>query len=154
MLPDHGSYALVFRVNRHVEVNVGSLGDVIVEAGSWTYVGSGMGRGPSGLRGRLGRHLKSAREGAEQPHWHIDYLLSQARPEIEGAWIMEGDRECELAAALSDMVSGIRGFGCSDCHCETHLFRAGIAETAEAVRRIGGGTFLPTPTLEHWVFQQ
>ncbi|WP_456481616.1 GIY-YIG nuclease family protein [Methanopyrus sp.] len=151
MLPDRGSYALVFRVNRRTEVSVGSLGNVTVEAGSWAYVGSGTGRGPSGLRGRLGRHLKSAREGTEKPHWHIDYLLSQARPEVEGAWIIEGDRECELAAILAEMVPGIQGFGCSDCHCETHLFRAGIAETAEAVRRVGGGIFLPAPTLERWV---
>ncbi|WP_457619537.1 GIY-YIG nuclease family protein [Methanopyrus sp.] len=150
-MPDRGSYTLIFRVNRRVEVSIGSLGDVIVEAGSWAYVGSGMGRGPFGLRGRLKRHLKSAREGTERPHWHIDYLLSQARPEVEGAWIVEGDHECELATVLADMVPGIRSFGCSDCRCETHLFRAGIVETAEAVRRIGGGTFLPTPILERWV---
>jgi len=57
--------------------------------------------------------------------WHIDYLLTQRPVEIEKIICKEAkkEEECKLARALTKFGEPIRGFGCSDCHCESHLFR-------------------------------
>jgi len=51
--------------------------------------------------------------------WHIDYITVVF--DVIGAVILKLN-ECELAKILSRGLKGIKGFGCSDCKCETHLF--------------------------------
>ncbi len=152
VLPERGTYALLVRVREGAEVTIGSLGDVPVEPGVWVYVGSGMGSGPTGLKGRLKRHLETADAGRDVKHWHIDHLLDALKPEILGAWVLEGSKECLLARAVGEVAEGkIPGFGCTDCDCETHLFKADLPDTVKAVSEVGGGIYLPRPNLLRWV---
>lgn len=120
MLPDAGGvYALVLRLPSRTDVRV--LGrEVRLVAGRYIYVGSA--RGPGGLRGRLGRHLR----GDGRPRWHIDTLRAVADVEGFAYWLDDEATECGVAravAALPGATIPIPRFGASDCRsgCLAHL---------------------------------
>ncbi|GAI26592.1 unnamed protein product, partial [marine sediment metagenome] len=54
--------------------------------------------------------------------WHIDYLLNEA--EIRETILCQTEKrlECLLSQALGGELTYIPDFGCSDCHCKSHLF--------------------------------
>jgi Uri superfamily endonuclease len=74
-----------------------------------------------GYRGRVGRHFSSSKK----LRWHIDYLLEEAEP--VAALLIPGGKgmECALGRILFSLDGSvmIKGFGCSDCSCDSHLFR-------------------------------
>ncbi len=112
-----GSYVLLTSLDRERTITVGALGERTFAAGAYAYVGSAMG----GLDARIARHLRADK----RLHWHIDYLLAHARV-IEVVRVASAERlECRIAAALAERLEPVRGFGCSDCACASHLFRAG-----------------------------
>jgi len=41
---------------------------------------------------------------------------------------MGGGKECDIAKRLADYFDCVRGFGSSDCNCESHLFYDGDYE--------------------------
>jgi Uri superfamily endonuclease len=110
-----GSYLLVLRTARHVEVAVGRLGPRRFPRGWHVYAGSAR----RGLRARLRHHLAPDRPA----HWHVDAL--RARSRLTALWVVLGDArvECALAAALAAQPGAARcqGFGSSDCRCLGHL---------------------------------
>lgn len=56
-------------------------------------------------------------------HWHIDYLRQES--EFIGVIPIRTKRDFEhlLAAAISDIADWeIKGFGCTNCSCKSHLF--------------------------------
>jgi Uri superfamily endonuclease len=103
-----------------------------VGRGFYVYVGSAL--GPGGVAGRVRHH-----EGrAARPHWHVDYLRAHAR--LGEVWYAYGPRRREHAwAALVGGLPGasvpLRGFGASDCGCESHLYRFAERPAASAFRR-------------------
>ena len=106
------------RIKRPERVATGALGEVPLQAGWYVYVGSAR----RNLNARIARHHRTGKK----LHWHIDYLLEQLDPaEVTSLPIYTHlDLECELARALSRAAVGsVRGFGCSDCRCRSHLFR-------------------------------
>jgi len=113
-----GIYCLLFS-NGPCTVNVGALGPIMFRKGFHVYVGSAL--GPGGLA-RVARHIRCASVGLEKPRWHIDYLL------ISDAFILESvycfHTEERLECRLASLIPGrpVPGFGCSDCHCTSHLF--------------------------------
>ncbi len=110
-----GTYVLVMELPSSMGIAVGALGTVMFDAGVYAYVGSAM----NGLRHRVARHLRSDKA----MHWHIDYFLREAT--VTQVWHAAGQRrECTIAAALADRFDPVDGFGCSDCRCRSHLFRA------------------------------
>lgn len=114
-----GTYILILKLNHEKSIQVGKLGKFKFAPGFYAYIGSAF--GPGGLGGRMKHHFKST----AKPHWHIDYLKNFTS--IEQVWFSEQQirREHNWAKLMSQMdgVSvGIKGFGCSDCKCETHLF--------------------------------
>lgn len=113
-----GTYALLYSCKKHARVNVGRLGSVRLQPGSYVYVGSAL--GPGGLPARIAHH----RTATSAPHWHIDYLRPHAR--LEQIWFSYGPerREHEWAAAMQAVLGGepVPGFGSSDCRCHSHLF--------------------------------
>jgi Uri superfamily endonuclease len=111
-----GSYILLIQLPEEKTIAVGSLKDIYFPPGYYAYVGSAMG----GLKSRLSHHLKEIK----RTRWHIDYLLQEAS--ITGIVICQTkDRvECAIAQALNHQFDSIPGFGCSDCHCHSHLFLA------------------------------
>ncbi len=115
---DKGIYCLVFE-NPGCTIGVGALGPVEFSPGWHIYVGSALGSG--GLK-RLARHMKLSEACDRQPKWHVDYLLTSDRFSLRYAVyaITEKNLECPLARAVGDPV--VPAFGCSDCHCTSHLF--------------------------------
>ena len=113
-----GTYVLAVTLGSPAEIRVGALGILAFEKGIYVYVGSAMG----GLDQRLSRHLKKDKS----MRWHIDYL-TVAADYVEAYESYPGRiPECDLArmAEAAGMEPAFRGFGCSDCGCTTHLFRA------------------------------
>ncbi len=89
-----------------------------LEPGWYFYCGSAM----NGLPARIQRHLSAGKKH----HWHIDYLLDEAKVVAIAPYIVKDKgMEHELARLLSETaeLKGITGFGAGDCNCETHLFR-------------------------------
>ena len=72
-------------------------------------------------RGRVGRHFSKDKK----LRWHIDYLLEEAGP--VGALLVAGGEgvECALGRLLSTLENSepIKGFGSSDCSCDSHFYR-------------------------------
>jgi sugar fermentation stimulation protein A len=112
---DRGSYLVLVHLNRTRIIPVGRLGSIRFPRGFYVYVGSAM----ANLSRRIQRHRR-LRKGI---HWHMDWLRPHARW-VEALAIRSSDRlECELARAIQGIAAwSIPGFGCSDCHCKSHLF--------------------------------
>jgi Uri superfamily endonuclease len=111
-----GVYQLHLRLDKPKRIRVGKLGVFTFPAGRYIYTGSAM----NGLVGRLRRHLKKRKK----LHWHIDYLLRHAK--IETIFVLEtGERvECQLNSLTLSLPNAkvvVKGFGCSDCRCPSHL---------------------------------
>ncbi len=115
---DKGIYCLVFR-NPACTVRVGALGPLTFRAGWHIYIGSALG---SGGLSRVERHIALAAARDKTPKWHVDYLLTSLCFTLTFAVSAPTlDRlECTLAYAIGG--DEVRGFGCSDCSCSTHLF--------------------------------
>ena len=130
-----GTYALLLRFDRDVEAEIGSLGRVELAAGDYCYTGSAMG----GLDQRVSRHLSHEKK----IRWHIDNLTvicsDMKAFEHEGTDI----GECDLANLMLSMgnIPAVAGFGCSDCDCQTHLFRIDRGRTEERLRALGMTVF-------------
>jgi Uri superfamily endonuclease len=109
-----GIYVILIELDEAKDILVGKKRRFDLQKGFYGYVGSAM----SGLERRLGRHLSSMKK----PYWHIDYLLITA--EIQNIIYAETaeKKECTMAQTLSQRLPAIRGFGCSDCKCPSHLF--------------------------------
>lgn len=132
-------------------LEIGRAGTMRFVAGGYCYVGSALGAG--GLAARLGRHASPGRPR----HWHIDYLLPNAR--LIGALVADDAtrHECAWAAWIRRQPgsTAMTGFGASDCRCPAHLFRIGSdlndprfarsAEKALAVRFVSAAQFTPGP---------
>ena len=118
--PTPGAYTLLLRLDTPTTIRAGRLGAITLAAGHYVYTGSA--RGPGGLRARVGRHLRDDKKR----HWHIDALTAVA-PIVE-VWHLETTArlECAWAAALRELPGvtvPARGFGASDCACDSHLLR-------------------------------
>ena len=125
-----GVYLLVLEAYGPLEV--GRLG-VLDFDGWYVYVGSA--HGPGGLK-RVQRHFDYASRIDAPIRWHVDALLAAGG--LRGAVVVVTDEmmECRLAGALNRKLFPVfRGFGSSDCSCETHLFGALSGEEARGAAR-------------------
>lgn len=113
-----GTYVLSITLGSDLDIEVGALGTFHFSKGLYCYAGSAMG----GIDQRVSRHIR--REKTVK--WHVDHLTTRA-DSVE-AWISYPDfiPECDLARMAEEcgMVPSVKGFGCSDCRCPTHLFSA------------------------------
>ena len=117
--PIVGCYVLLLHSTRQISVTVGKFGQLDFSPGYYAYVGSAFGSG--GIKARVGRHLSTS---ASQ-HWHIDYIKSVM--DVVEVWLVYTSLRCEhiCAQVCSQMPSASaphKGFGSSDCQCESHLF--------------------------------
>jgi len=112
-----GVYALIIQLDKDIGVNVGGLGKLKFEKGSYAYVGSAQ----VNLEQRIKRHLREEK----RLFWHIDYLLNNSAARIAKVFYKQADKteECGLAKAIGKRGKPVDGFGCSDCSCKSHLFR-------------------------------
>ena len=141
-MTSRGSYCLCMRVERELSLNVGALGRMTFPQGAYVYVGSAM----NGLDARLRRHMNTSMGSHRAIHWHIDYLLRVEGVSIESIFVQESEtkNECAIAAAVSERGVPVKGFGCSDCRCYSHLFRV---EGCESLIGLGLNRRLPSEYL-------
>jgi len=130
-----GTYVLVLSSRSTDLIQVGRLGALQLQSGSYLYVGSAL--GPGGVRGRLAHHLRPSR----RPHWHIDYL--RAHTSVEEIWYrLDGQRLEHVWAeriSLAETASvPLFGFGSTDCSCESHLFFFERGPSRERFRQVLG----------------
>lgn len=109
-----GSYVLLMELRTDQEIKVGKLGRIKFRKGYYAYVGSAL----NNIEARVGRHLSKEKK----LRWHIDYLLTKAK--IKEVICRESDKreECEIAKKMEKQAKSVKGFGCSDCKCRSHLF--------------------------------
>lgn len=111
-----GTYALWLYCPKGARITVGRLGAIDFKRGWYAYAGSAF--GPGGLAARVGRHLREKKK----IHWHIDYLRAIAKP--REIWFSTKSEPLEhvLAAVLyNGSGAPVKGFGCTDCRCISHL---------------------------------
>lgn len=127
-----GIYALIIQLDSDINLCVGTLGKLIFKKGLYVYIGSAQ----TNLAHRLKRHLRREK----RLFWHIDYLLNHRAAKVTKVFYKEADKsgECLLAQAISKKGTPVAGFGCSDCHCKSHLFNITeyhfLQETMQTVR--------------------
>ncbi len=117
-MTDRGTYALLIPLEVGLRLRIGRLGVRALAPGCYVYVGSALG----GLSSRLKHHLGSK----NRLHWHIDYLLLEAK--VTQVWYSLGPArlECTWNEALGSIPGAnpsVPGFGASDCRCRSHLTR-------------------------------
>jgi Uri superfamily endonuclease len=111
-----GVYVLVISVRKDTAAEVGALGRMSFRRGLYLYVGSAQ----SNLEKRIDRHLRKDK----RKFWHIDYLLGNSAVEILRVFYKKAGKseECEIARKIVEQGVPVKGFGCSDCSCKSHLF--------------------------------
>ncbi|MCL1978324.1 MAG: GIY-YIG nuclease family protein [Candidatus Bathyarchaeota archaeon] len=111
-----GIYVLIIKINASKKLKIGALGEIVFSAGLYAYVGSAQG----GIESRVKRHMRKEK----RLFWHIDYLLADDAVEVVQIYCLVGDKmcECQTAQLLDRHSEAILNFGCSDCHCSSHLF--------------------------------
>ncbi len=127
-----GSYVLLIKLKKDKDIKIGKLGNISFKKGYYVYVGSAL----NGLEQRINRHLRQEKK----LHWHIDYLLQNA--EIIETFYRESNKneECILAKSFKHFQS-IKGFGCSDCKCNSHLFYGKIQKISKVVKSLSLSEF-------------
>lgn len=117
-LPPGGTYVLQVENRDAQRLRIGPLGDLGLAPGVYLYVGSARRHLPH----RIARHVRRHKP----PHWHIDYVTSCARVARAAVWDDASVGECEVAQAVRSLPGArvvMKGFGSSDCRCETHFVR-------------------------------
>jgi Uri superfamily endonuclease len=112
-----GIYLLVLKFNKEYDVSVGSIGTIHLSPGYYGYIGSAK----AGLWGRVKRHLSDA----ERKRWHIDHITGMSVSRKVYFKVHEEGGECRYAREFSSEFESVKGFGCSDCRCDSHLFYLG-----------------------------
>ncbi len=113
-----GIYVLIIKISQPINPKIGALGTTSFQAGLYAYVGSAQ----NSLETRVRRHLRKEK----RLFWHIDYLLADAAAAVTEVYCLEGDKtcECQIAQLLAQQCEPVPRFGCSDCHCNSHLYRS------------------------------
>ena len=124
-----GTYVLVIKLETSRTVCAGALGGHVFPPWTYLYAGSAM----CGLDQRLSRHLRKEKT----LRWHVDYLTTVCDSSEAYESYPDPVPECALARAIEECggIPEIKGFGCSDCGCATHLFRAGEGTLEKVVAR-------------------
>ncbi len=113
----HGTYTLVVELPEPITLAVGALGDHRLPAGAYAYTGSALGAGGFS---RVDRHRRVAAGDHDVRHWHVDYLIGHPHARLAKVVKSRGlDVECDVADRLP--AGPVRGFGASDCTCDSHL---------------------------------
>ena len=115
------AYCLCIKIREDITVEVGALGNITFPKGEYVYVGSAL----NSLEPRIRRHILTSTGDHTVTHWHIDYLLREPAVTIQPIYFVETDEklECRIAEKVAEKGQPVRGFGCSDCRCVSHLYR-------------------------------
>ena len=113
-----GTYALILASSSDRLLQIGKLGQFLLQPGYYVYAGSAF--GPGGIQARIAHHVKIS----QRPHWHIDYLRPVLR--LDEIWYSYDSEKYEHRWAdtlrrLKGARLPVPGFGASDCSCRSHL---------------------------------
>ena len=109
-----GSYILFIFLNKDKRIKINKR-VLDFKKGYYAYVGSAL----NNLEKRIERHKSKKKK----KHWHIDYFLEHGKIVKVKRILSDKKIECELSKKLCKEADGfIKGFGCSDCKCESHLY--------------------------------
>lgn len=116
-----GAYVLLVYLDEEKTVRVGALGGIRFPRGYYTYTGSSM----TNLEKRVARHFRKTKP----LKWHIDHLLASAKVLRAELFPSDVRKECEINEVVLSQGGSVpaKGFGSSDCSCETHLVYFGEA---------------------------
>lgn len=119
-VPIKGIYCLCIKNGEDKTLKIGALRELFFKKGYYIYVGSAL----NSLIPRLERHLKTSRGEHHVTKWHIDYFLREESVSIEAIYIIESEERLECITADKVALHGepLKGFGCSDCKCVSHLY--------------------------------
>lgn len=118
MESEKGTYALILKNSENRNVQIGRWQALDIEPGFYIYIGSAF--GPGGIKARVSRHFRRSKP----MRWHIDFISSITKP--VSAWYTCRSKRVEHDWAQTFLkipdFRPIKGFGCSDCRCFSHLF--------------------------------
>jgi Uri superfamily endonuclease len=127
-----GVYVLLIQLNKDTSITVGAKGRMPFTKGLYAYTGSAQ----NSLETRIKRHLRKKKH----KFWHIDYLLDNPASKVLKVFYKQAGKtdECAVAREISHQGEAVTGFGCSDCDCNSHLFRIGTYEfLRESMKEFG-----------------
>ena len=131
MLTKYGTYALILMSDSERLIEIGKLGQLLLQPGYYVYAGSAF--GPGGIKARIGHHARIS----QRPHWHIDYLRSALLPD-EVWYSYDSERHehrwADTFRHLKGATLPLAGFGASDCSCKSHLRLFSTKPTVERFR--------------------
>ena len=111
-----GIYHLLIYLAQSQNIIIGKLGTFHFPVGYYVYTGSAL----NNVAARVARHQRAEK----RLHWHIDYLLQQARI-IDVVIHPTTERlECAYNSCILNLPGAriiVPRFGASDCRCNTHL---------------------------------
>ena len=112
---DSGVYAMVLQLEKAQDLEIGSKGILHFKEGYYIYVGS--------AKAHLSKRLERHKRKRKKMHWHLDYLRGSCHVIAALPIRTAVPLECLLAKAVEAVADwSVPGFGCSDCHCQSHLF--------------------------------
>lgn len=131
-MPIRGTYCLCIENHSDQMIKIGALGEIEFNKGTYVYVGSAL----NSLIPRLKRHQRTSNGEQNVIHWHIDYLLNNEEVELTSIYIVESGEqlECRIAKRVGRHGSPVPRFGCSDCKCNSHLFKV---DNLDFITKIG-----------------
>lgn len=110
-----GDYMIVLHLEEDRDIPTGSLGTLHYRKGYYVYAGS--------AKRNLDQRMAHHRALRKKKHWHMDYLRQECSFLAALPIRTKEDLEHRLAGRLSDIADwSVKGFGCTDCHCDSHLF--------------------------------
>jgi len=116
-MKNSGIYVLIIKLNKSQSLGISKLGKINFKKGLYVYTGSAM----NNLKARIERHKTKEKK----KFWHIDYLLASKHAKISEVIVIRTNKklECELNSIITSLSGAktIKGFGCSDCRCKSHL---------------------------------
>jgi len=123
-----GSYILLIEAKKDMNIIIGKLGKIFFKKGFYVYIGSAL----NSLESRINRHLRSNKK----IHWHIDYLLKYG--DIIDVFYKENLKreECKISGEFEKKLHFLKGFGCSDCKCNSHLFYGTYDEIINIIKKL------------------
>jgi len=109
-----GSYFLVIRLDEGKRIRTKGR-SFELRPGYYVYVGSAM----NSLEKRVERHFRREKK----MHWHIDFLLAEAK--LLRAYLIPSEERLEeaLSAEVSRVGEPVEGFGAGDVRVNTNLYR-------------------------------
>lgn len=132
MNANSGAYVLILELTDVITLTIGALGEYEFKSGYYAYVGSAL--GSNGFN-RVLRHIRVSEGSNQTRKWHIDYLSSVSKIiEVHKVFTLERI-ECTFSTAIFNNLgmSSMKGFGCSDCKCRSHLYYSDNLATIKEV---------------------